>query len=182
MSLNITDLINNNNPLFTKAMRDRMINEMNGLDTRITDNTSNISTLQNSEVDLQADRVYTANVFITRTQILLGNTELVTIVPGVVDKIIVPVGQCIMKSTFNSVAYATNTNSTVGYEAVPFYTFTGTLGFTTDIITGVGLAVSTEYSIGGDIVWQVDTGDPTGGNSDIQIIMQYKIVDPTAVI
>lgn len=88
-----------------------------------------------------------------------------------------------MKLTYNSIAYATNT-------ALAIYTDTGsltspqilfnsaTLASSSDVFTSRGIAGSSATTIieNKSIKVGVQTGNPTAGDSDIKVYVQYRII------
>lgn len=117
----------------------------------------------------------------TADVLTLGSTPVqfgITVPTGYIP---VVVGGVFVQSTYNSAAYATNTDLAVrsvgGSNNVVFSS--SVLGFTADIFRNIQFTAPTSgllYVSGADLEVYVPSGDPTTGNSDISIILPYRLI------
>lgn len=130
------------------------------------------------------------NTFITKVTIatadvLTGNATPITIVgaPGAA-KIVRPLA-CFNTLTYNSVAYATNGRMQLRHDtaAEPCFisgtnTLFGTVTQTLMLIeNGSTGNTDTQFLANKALLWEINTGDPTAGNSQIEVYVIYQIVD-----
>jgi len=125
------------------------------------------------------------SVTIPTAEVLTGYSVPVTLVGAVAGKIIQPV--CVWQSmTYNSVAYATNGRTYVKLDGASVNLFENTAnGFlfgtvsrkvAMSAITPTG-ATDTQLVSNADLLWTLQTGNSTAGNSDITISGLYILAD-----
>lgn len=130
-----------------------------------------------------------ANAALTIASVTIPTAEVLTLfttpVPfGItvpVGYIPVVVGDVLLSSTFNSVAYATNTNigirSVGGSELIVRGVVR--LAFSASFMTIFDLFVTSSgvrYISGADLEVFIQTGNPTAGNSDITVTLTYILI------
>ena len=127
--------------------------------------------------------VKTVKLHIPTAQVLTLNTTPVPFgITVPVGYIPVVIGNVLLSSTFNSVAYATNTNiaiQSVGGSQI-ISRGVSRLAFSASVMTTLdeqGNATGIRYISGADLEVFVQTGNPTAGNSDIDLYLTYTLVE-----
>jgi hypothetical protein len=148
------------------------------------DNTSDankpVSTAQAVAI-AAAGNVFNVKVSLTSAEILaLFTTPKVLVAAPGAGKVIMPL-RILINMVYNSATYATNTNLIAGLNTVFQTTLTGALGFSTNqlatytLITAAGTstpATSTNVSF----TLSAATGNPTAGNSPLDVYLTYTVI------
>lgn len=127
--------------------------------------------------------VKTVKITIPTAQVLTLNTTPVAFgITVPVGYIPVVIGEVLLSSTFNSVAYATNTNIAIqsvgGSQLIA--RGVGRLGFSASVMSTLDIQQTPSgirYISGADLEVFVQTGNPTAGNSDLDIYLTYTLVE-----
>ena len=123
-----------------------------------------------------------ASVTIPTAQVLTLNTTPVAFgITVPVGYIPVVIGEVLLSSTFNSVAYATNTNIAIQSVGGSQLIVKGIsrLAFSASVMTTLdiqGTPSGIRYVSGADLEVYVQTGDPTAGDSDITVTLTYILI------
>jgi hypothetical protein len=127
--------------------------------------------------------IYNTKVTISSAEILALNATPKVLVPAQGAGTIIDVISCEMFLDYNSVAYATNVNLFISYDAA------GAQLHTTSVSIGAGgfdyyvkfnlnaqNAFNTAVRVNTPIVAYVDIGNPTAGNSTIFMYLTYRVI------
>lgn len=122
-----------------------------------------------------------ANVTIEAAAVSTLNSSPVNLVaaPGA-GKIVQPLGFAWVKITYNSAAYATNTDLIIKYDGSTRWIMEApVLDAATDIFAPFEFKATGPFAYAIEnaaLQVSVNGGDPTAGNSNIQIIVPYRII------
>jgi hypothetical protein len=122
------------------------------------------------------------DITIPTAEVLTGNTVPVELVPALGANLVAVLVELYEVVEYGGVAYATNANSTVKYSSGPIVLTGIDIGYIANTYRqwqlGNGSVIGFTPLIPNEaIIWQVDTGNPTAGNSDIRYIGYYRIID-----
>ena len=116
---------------------------------------------------------------LTTPELLTSFTTPIILLPAQgANKIIVPYGPIVYKTTFNTQAF-NFTNATLDYDSVTLNTVgTAILNAGADYI-GVNSAssYSASYAVNNNLLFKASTGNPTQGDGTLTINLQYRIVE-----
>jgi hypothetical protein len=146
-------------------------------------------TLAKLETSLQAyfgtpNTIIYESVTIPTADVLTGFATPVVLVGAVAGKIILPV-YVIEELDFNSVAYATNGRTYIKHDGAtdPIFEASGNSFLFGTVSKSVLMAVSTpaavtdtQLLVNADLLWTVDSANPTAGDSDITIKIGYILI------
>jgi hypothetical protein len=125
----------------------------------------------------------TAKLTIATADVLTLNTTPLTIVAAQGAGTAIEVISANVKIDFNSAAYATNTTLLLiisganTHSAIATNVLTSTVSSQKYITTiGTGTATATQIIENADLQVQVQTGNPTAGDSDITVYVTYRII------
>ena len=128
--------------------------------------------------------VQSASLVIPSAQVLALNTTPQTIVAAQGAGKGIEVVSASMKIDFNSAAYATNTTLTLitsgATEPQSDNSIDATVARTGRFrlrYTSGASATATQIIANADLQVSVDTGDPTAGDSDIEVFVLYRVID-----
>jgi len=123
-----------------------------------------------------------ASLTISSADVLTLNSTPITIV-GAVAGYAIEVVSASVKIDFNSAAYATNTTLIVltGGATDSQYRIGGSLAATVSthrvgVPNSISTASATQLIENADLLVSVDTGDPTAGDSDITVFVNYRLI------
>ena len=121
-----------------------------------------------------------ASLTISSADVLQLNSTPLTIVNGISGMVIVPIS-AILKSTYNSATYATNLGIFLRHtgSSSPITENSNKLGFTSNIINQFTLRNDTDEDqliSGANLEVFVDSGNPTAGDSDITVFVNYRLI------
>lgn len=132
---------------------------------------------------LDAAAIYSAELDITTAQVLALNGTPLEIVAAPGAGYAIAVIGASFKSTFNSVAYATNTNLMLITDTATSEQFNYSTGLAFTVSTHKQMVVKSAGAVGltqlienKALQVKVETGDPTAGNSGIKIYITYRII------
>jgi len=142
------------------------------------DNTTKKANLSDLRANYLSD-VKSASLTIASADVLTLNTTPLTIVPAVSGKAIEVISASV-KIDFNSAAYATNTNialttsgaTTEQYGAAILNATVSTHKKLQEVTSTT--ATTTQMIVNADLQVTVKTGDPTAGDSDIEVFVLYR--------
>jgi hypothetical protein len=120
-------------------------------------------------------------ITITSAQVLAGNTTPITLVSAPGANRLAVLTELYEIANFNSVGYATNNGVLIQYSGGDPIVSTD-IGFNTNIrrqwqLGNAVIVGFTSLAENEAIMWKVDNGNPTAGNSDIRYIGFYRIID-----
>jgi hypothetical protein len=128
--------------------------------------------------------IRTAKLFIPSASVLTLNSVPLTIVPAPGVGKAIEASTCAMKMTFNSLAYATNTQLRLITDTAPdpqVVFGANVLSSSTSIFRTISSTTTTNQGENivenKDLTVLVDTGDPTAGDSDITVYVSYRIIE-----
>jgi hypothetical protein len=82
-----------------------------------------------------------------------------------------------MKATYGGTPYATNVTLEIGFPSVKAIFTDAILGFSADAFSNIDFENSGKYVSATDVVVSVNAGNPTAGNSDLDIYLTYTLVE-----
>jgi len=120
-------------------------------------------------------------VTIPSAEVLTGNTTPITFIPALGANLVAVLVELYEVAEYGGVGYATNVGVNIKYSGGTQISYTD-IQFTANIrrqwqlgnaaVLGFTTLIENEA-----IIWQVDTGNPTAGNSDITYYGYYRIID-----
>jgi hypothetical protein len=121
------------------------------------------------------------DVTIPTAEVLTGNTTPVELVPALGANLVAVLVELYDIADFNTVGYATNTVAAIKYSGglpIAYEDISFVANVRRQWQLGNSLIVGfTELIENEAIIWQVETGNPTAGNSDIRLKGYYRIID-----
>ena len=81
-----------------------------------------------------------------------------------------------MKATYGGTPYATNVTLEIGFPSVKAIFTDAVLGFNSNAFVNMDFESSGQYVSATDVVVSVNAGNPTAGNSDIDLYLTYMLI------
>jgi hypothetical protein len=146
-------------------------------------------TLAKLETSLQAyfgtpNTIIYESVTIPTADVLTGSATPVVLVGAVAGKIILPL-YVIEELDYNSVAYATNGRTYIKHDGAtdPIFELSGNAFLFGTVSRNILMTASapsavtdTQLLVNADLLWTVDSANPTAGNSDITVKISYILI------
>jgi hypothetical protein len=82
-----------------------------------------------------------------------------------------------MKATYGGTPYATNVTLEIGFPSVKAIFTDNVLGFNSNAFVNMDFESSGAQVSATDVVVSVNAGNPTAGNSDLDIYLTYTLVE-----
>lgn len=124
--------------------------------------------------------VYCTSLVIPTASVLTLNTVPLTLISAPGTGYAIEIISASMKMTYNSIAYATNTNIQLWEDSSAYVVgqaASGLAGTTNKFFKfGIEFISTLQMQENKAVKVAVETGNPTAGNSDIKIYVQYRII------